>query len=349
MKSLFITLIYLFVSCSFAKAVTVSGSAPDAAVRIIAGDRWRIIIEGPIRSDSAQSFERFISDNRVPEQSDVILNSPGGSLYGGIALGRAIRRLNMNTHVRVPDVSIRGANAAQNYECVSACALAFLGGRFRFAPNNARLGVHRFAFNDAVGREADAAQVVSATVVSYIQEMGVNPRLFELASMTPPSSMYYLTPSDWRNLNVVNSGYDPVNWTVEANGGIVYLKGERQTIHGVNKFMMYCDPSLGPVLYVIIDPQGRQNEIMGMGNHVLVINGVKNNIRPIERVIENGWFNAAYALTNAQIAALRTAENVGVIFRHNTQSPMFLGFMHMDFADGRRRLPTLFDRCRARR
>ncbi|HZT89732.1 MAG TPA: hypothetical protein VFA12_17320, partial [Stellaceae bacterium] len=64
----------------------------DAAVALGEGSRDYIYAEGTIYADTPTKFEQFLKDH-PPTSPNVIvvLNSPGGSVEGGLALGRAIR------------------------------------------------------------------------------------------------------------------------------------------------------------------------------------------------------------------------------------------------------------------
>lgn len=90
------------------------------------------------------------------------MNSPGGSLIGGIRLGYVLRELFVHTNVQA------------EHSCSSACALAFLGGNHRTVEG--KLGFHAAGFNlDAVHVQQtdllDAIQKLGAITTAYVQEM----------------------------------------------------------------------------------------------------------------------------------------------------------------------------------
>ncbi|UHJ66519.1 lysozyme inhibitor LprI family protein [Melaminivora jejuensis] len=92
----------------------------------------------------------------------VSLDSPGGSLLGGLRLGYALRRLGVHTNV--------GANQS----CFSACALAFLGGQERTVEG--RYGVHAASLNAKAKQgdrndQLDTIQQLSAITTAYVHEM----------------------------------------------------------------------------------------------------------------------------------------------------------------------------------
>jgi hypothetical protein len=62
-----------------------------------AGCEW-IAVDGEIPSEAGQLFEDYTNEHKLNNiRLDVTLNSSGGSLLGGIRLGRVIRRLGMQT------------------------------------------------------------------------------------------------------------------------------------------------------------------------------------------------------------------------------------------------------------
>lgn len=104
-------------------------------------------------------------------------------------------------------------------ECMSACVLAFAGGKSRYyrgrfgvefdvAAKNV-LGLHQFyAVAGASPEELDmtaqaakafgieGAQVVMGVEMAYLAEMGVDPLLLTLASVTKPGDIYILTEAE---------------------------------------------------------------------------------------------------------------------------------------------------------
>ncbi|MBK7706482.1 MAG: hypothetical protein IPJ30_12060 [Acidobacteria bacterium] len=131
------------------------------------GNSWRIYAIGEIDADAGKRLEAFLKENKIPEKSTLALDSPGGSLFGGITLGRVIREAGLFTYVGKK--STKPDDLIQPGECYSACALAFLGGQFRWVNPPSEYGVHRF--NSRAKGDIDVAQVVSAAIVQYIRDM----------------------------------------------------------------------------------------------------------------------------------------------------------------------------------
>jgi hypothetical protein len=166
---------------------------PDAMYTQLMGDiGWRIFATGEVDNDAAVRLATLIKARRIPQGSMLYLNSPGGSLAGGIALGRVIRENGLNTSIGQYDPNLKYKGSKPGY-CYSACATAFLGGEFRYWSEGSVYGVHRFFTTVHADSDTDIAQIVSAALVEYIRSMGVDSRLFGLASQAGPTDL--ITPS----------------------------------------------------------------------------------------------------------------------------------------------------------
>src|SRR5688500_7542542 len=86
-----------------------------------------IAIEGDFKQGDEDVFAEKVL--RLKDAT-VVLNSPGGHLFAGIEIGRAIRVKGFDTAVR------------DGSSCFSACALAWLAGRNRLAGPDGRIGFH---------------------------------------------------------------------------------------------------------------------------------------------------------------------------------------------------------------
>lgn len=134
----------------------------------------------------------------------IVFNSPGGSVGTAIQLGRMIRAAGLDT------LQIR------QLQCASACSLAFLGGVRRVAETGS-IGVHRASFDMNSGMSADEAvaqiQAGTAQVMAYMTEMGVDPKLMQVALSYDRSDMRYLSASEMADLRVTNvtAGAPPVD------------------------------------------------------------------------------------------------------------------------------------------
>lgn len=160
---------------------------------------------------------RFLKKAEGFEGRKVLLNSPGGDLMEGINLGRVLRKMGYLTSVgRLLnlDKDIVQQDIGPG-DCLSACAIAFLGGGERDPGSATRLGFHQFHEGGAAYRgyflsptdvRAEGlghAQIVSGIVVNYMVEMGVDARLFTQSATAGPNEVVRLTLEQARDYGVV--------------------------------------------------------------------------------------------------------------------------------------------------
>jgi hypothetical protein len=182
-----------FVQSPLAQETTkldIVGFPEDQKLQAFMGNAWALYLNGPIDNNAGQRLEDYILQHKVPTESWAVLNSPGGSLFGGMELGRVIRKYNLRT-----DVGARTKQSSRTYDyeaggCYSACTLAYVGGSFRFLHDGSHFGIHRFAFSSPQENGIDLAQVASASIVAYLRSMDIDTDLFTLSTTARPSEIY---------------------------------------------------------------------------------------------------------------------------------------------------------------
>jgi hypothetical protein len=328
---------------------------PDPQFVIVTGNAWNIYAEGVIDADAPKRAEQLIEQLHIPPNSFVYLNSPGGNLYAGMELGRVFRKSGFSTSVGKQS----GPRSPSAGVCLSACTLTFLGGRFRFLPAESTYGVHRFFLTGSVAGSvapADAlaaGQIFSADILQYIREMGADPELLNEMTRAGSDEINVLPKSRLKELSVVNDGEGKTTWTVESKGNpvsMLYLKGERDTWLGLNKFLLYCDPSGKKVLVAIFDPQGRGDEVMAMhANSIMVDDQVihLSDKMMIGPTMSNDLVVTYVILNDGIVERLRSASSVGISFQYSYEAPAFLGFQAMDFTGGRDQFVGLLSSCKS--
>jgi hypothetical protein len=216
---------------------------------------------GEITSDTSKEFEAFEARAQYP--ADIVrLNSPGGSLAGGIALGELFRSRGISTEVgsSAPITGVPRSRAAGRSPgvCASACAYAFLGGVGRSLDEGAKLGFHRFYQENALerpsaklftGQDLGDAQIITAGLTLYTLKMGVDPSLIALAASAGPNEMHWTSREEAQKLRVtyIASAYKP--WRVEPYKGGAIAVAERND--GSKNVIVSCSPQLGPNVALI--------------------------------------------------------------------------------------------------
>jgi hypothetical protein len=212
------------------------------------GESW-IAAEGEIVIGTPEAFLQFLAEGVFGNgRVEVTLDSPGGDLEAGLALGRLIRKQGFGTYVAHTnpgndDTSITDYGPGQ---CLSACSYAFLGGMWRHAENQT-IGVHQFYYPVAVdnpdrnlfsGRDLSLDQKTEAKLVNYIVAMGVDARFLAAASQTEPQSMHLLTAAEMAEYDVTYDDLAYSSWSFEPykDGLIAFSK----TSGGEKTATLFC-------------------------------------------------------------------------------------------------------------
>lgn len=316
---------------------------PDIATFLRGGSSWDVFATGEVDLNAGETLERLLAENRIPDGSELHIHSGGGSLIGGMDLGRVIRAHGLIAHVGQKGPMENGFQHKMDGHCMSAAALAFLGGEFRYVSSKSRYGVHRFTLNDRSPRVADEAQVLAASVVEYIRSMEVDVELFSIASDCPSDDILDVPPETMKRLNVVNNGVKPAKWTIESHPDMLYLKGERDTIYGMQKFLLVFPSKGNMFFYIIFDGYKVAEAALTMETDQLSIDGelIPLHDLRVSRFDDNGKLNFMYQVTPKLLTKLRTAKMIGYHLQHSTEAAMFLGFDAFPFEDGATKLPGL--------
>jgi hypothetical protein len=136
-----------------------------------------ITIQGRLDQGDDMKFQNTIADVR---SAVVFLESPGGTVGAGMAIGLIVKSKGFDTAV------------ADGATCASACALAWLGGNSRRMGEGARIGFH--AARNPESREASAPD--NALVGSYLAKLGFPDRAIVYATKADPQSITWLTWDD---------------------------------------------------------------------------------------------------------------------------------------------------------
>jgi len=205
-------------------------------------NEW-IAAEGQIETGSAQQLRTFLTKlgkRKLP----IFFHSPGGNVTASLAIGRLLREREMTAGVSetvpvgcvgtseqacralkqsgyVLPATLRNVSA-----CNSACVFALIGGKVRYVPPGARLGVHssRVVIFRLGGGSLNASSKQIASLQRtrlaelnvdtrrYVQEMKVDVRLFELAAKIPHEDIYYLTREEIIGFGIDVRGAPEARW-----------------------------------------------------------------------------------------------------------------------------------------
>ncbi len=216
--------------------------------------RW-IAAKGSIIPDTAKTFEAFARGTPLGGLT-IYFDSPGGSVTGGIDLGEALRRANARVAIGRstpvgtqavrppggPNVLSRHQLAPNSGQCNSSCGYAFLGGRTRTISSNAFFGVHMFWPSDRTDQlyqqkygaaDIERAQRIAGRLAAYIQRMGVDVRMLELAGTTPHRApIRQLTRQEIISLKIATIEFDVPQVPREGNWGLAVSENSARLLTG---------------------------------------------------------------------------------------------------------------------
>jgi hypothetical protein len=150
---------------------TLTGQARPAEV---IADRTRgiVVVRGELEFGSTRALRAVLDANaglRLVE-----LDSRGGRVLEGLAIGRLLRDRNLDTLVLA--------------ECSSACVTAFSGGNRRLVGPAARLGLHSAG---GVGSSAASVARANATSDEFIARQGVDLRVLEKGAAVAHTDIWF--------------------------------------------------------------------------------------------------------------------------------------------------------------
>ncbi len=178
----------------------------------VCGSSCRVWISaaGYITADTPREFEAFAKDPNV-RGAVLVLDSDGGSVLGTLALGRAIRSLDMLTTigktVTLPTTGNADGRAtlSPSGNCESMCAFLLLSGSRRYVPPQAQVLVHQIWLgkkrkqaleSSYSAEELNIVQRDIGRLAQYTIEMGGAAELLETALRIPPWEPLYRLSSD---------------------------------------------------------------------------------------------------------------------------------------------------------
>ena len=175
-----------------------SGELPDrlefATVGI--GADAALSLTGQIAIGDAIRFADHLQTLRRPPVR-IWLRSPGGSVTDALAIGRAVRAAGISTAMGAADI------------CMSACPYVLAGGVDRAVHPDAWVGVHQHYFGENTILPAFMAvedvQRGQGEVMSYLNEMGIDPLVMQHAMVTPPDEIYLLVPEELETYKLVTA------------------------------------------------------------------------------------------------------------------------------------------------
>lgn len=291
---------------------------PQDQLDILSGAPIEVMLTGRIDPDAPRRLQQTL---RPFQGKSIIVNlhSPGGSLIAGIQIGRIIRAAGAFTNI--------GRGDAKPGECYSSCAFAFLGGTFRYMSKGSVYGVHQASTSAPEMDSLALGQVISASIASYIKDMGVDPALLGLNVKAGPDEIYILNSKELTDLRVVYYGKDSAEWIVDVVDAGTFLMGTQEAYHGTGKFRLFCTGKIYGLMSSYTAGDNARNIARGRWEHSLFINDATYPLPTPHRIEDKGeTISAVFKLTGQQLQSMLNSESVGHAMQVDRAAPTFVGY-----------------------
>lgn len=213
----------------------------------------QIYLYGVIDPDAPERVDALIKSGKIRPSSDIYLNSPGGDLKAGAALGRLFRANKITTHLGVPRRPANAPAVPKASVCQGACAFAYAGGLYRWAPT----GDDHFAAQ-APG-DKDKVAAAADELSAYLWEMNLDPLLFGVRSKAAIDRTAWLSGEQMLAQGIANNGYLPPSATYELVSGAPQLTLRQNAREGERRITLLCKPDgLTLTAYYTLGPDRAQ-------------------------------------------------------------------------------------------
>ena len=230
MRKILLIVFGIFSSCLNAANITAEKVSEDIYV---------LKIIGQILEDDGKRF-RDISQNI--KRAVVVLYSQGGSVLGGLEIGRSIK--NNNYLTAVPNKTL----------CASSCALIWLAGSKRFAEDDSFIGFHAaYIYKDGKPVESGSG---NALVGAYLNQIGLTDKAIVFVTNAPPEGIARLDKK-------LSHTYGITYYSVDEKDTEVVVKKESTSINQaepidiVKKFYFALSKSDGDTASSLVTPTKR--------------------------------------------------------------------------------------------
>jgi hypothetical protein len=311
-----------------------------------------IYADGEIMPGTADQLSAQLKAWGIIPGGWVYFNSLGGSPVEAMKLGEVIRSAGLETNIGRP-ADINNSSETRGMEtrgiCASACALAYLGGDFRYIGDDSVYAVHRFF--GALGNQidSDTAQLLSGLEVSYITRMGADPELFRLMTLKGKGDLTVVPHDLLRRFRVVTDAIKSTVWSIQNSGGMIYLRVVQEEYRGTNKLVFFCDPQAGLTAMSFLDTAYGPDIVRDTRHRGWMIDGdfldIDQRLKTAGPTLHNSYVEMTTPVTPALLSRILSANRVGLATQSSNRD-LFSGFeIRMDDA-GRKNLSDFVKSCR---
>ncbi|MBB6243540.1 hypothetical protein [Rhodanobacter sp. MP1X3] len=222
----------------------------------------QVYLYGVIDADAPQRVTALMKSGKIPNGSDIYLNSSNGNLSAGLALGRLFRAGSMVTHLGKP----RRKGEINTAVCVGACTYAYFGGLYRWAATGSdRIGLSSYHTMDPAVSGIGQAQQTSDEVVSYLKDMGINPSALTPMATTSHDAVMWLTADQMISSGLANNGRLPLTAKYQPSATGLYLVLDQVDRHGEHRMTIECKRGLVTLTAINQVGAARAKDIVARG------------------------------------------------------------------------------------
>jgi hypothetical protein len=344
-------------------------------------NEW-IAAEGSLDLGAAARFRAFVAKTRAAKLP-IYIHSPGGLTERASDMGRFIRERGMTVGVArtLPQeckaLDDKGCNALKRSgktlaaelsplaACASACVYVLAAGKVRQVPPGARVGVHlgRAILFYADGRITVPAKTSQAKIDAsdarqrkYLHEMGVDPKLMDIASSVPHERLYILSRDEIASFGIDKREFHETPWmtsgdkTVAVQKLFVEARGPEHSEFRLGVVQLSCSiPGRTQLTYIrgLASNEGGKAQALGLvldGKETPLIGGLSSvSLAALDNGSTfDGWatFNADEFLQRAE-----NAENFTIAARHVGLPAQTAGATRLSTAGLSRAMATLREKC----
>jgi hypothetical protein len=240
-------------SSSHAAADQLAVQVTDDRLTLAVTDVPQVYLYGTIDEDAPQRVGALIRSGKIPSGSDIYLNSSSGSVSAGMALGRLFRTGSMVTHLGKP----RRKGESNTAICVGACAYAYFGGLYRWAPTGSdRIGVSAYPATSASTAGSSQSMQPSGDVAGYLKDMDIDPAALAPTPGTASNGTVWLSADQMMASGLANNGRLPLVAKYQTLSTGPYLTLDQVDRHGEHRMTIECKP--GRVILTAINKVGNE-------------------------------------------------------------------------------------------
>lgn len=188
----------------------------------------QVYLSGVIDAAATQRFASMVQSGKIARGSDIYLNASGEDIAAGMALGRLFRDGAMVTHLGAPRPP-HHTGAGKPATCTDACAYAYLGGQYRWAPT----GADRIGFPTRQPGDPTA-------VAGYLKDMDIDADALTSMLAASHESVAWLTADQMISTRLANNGRLPLIATYQLQAGAPYLEFNEVKRGGAHRMTLQC-------------------------------------------------------------------------------------------------------------